>query len=118
MNEEDAIKAIEISSEFARSVVKKGEVWTRLLKNRDFKKAILDGYFKEESERLVGLLADPEFADEKSQQMLTDQMKGIAYLRMKIVNDQRAAHQMRMKLEENEKAIADIESGELNLEEE
>ena len=111
-NVDEQVRQIEISSEFAQSLVDKGDMWSKLLENKEFKTLVIEGYFKDESERLVGLLADPEFDTEEKKTDLYSQMAGIAHFRMKIVQDQRMAHQMRGKLASNNATIADLESGE------
>ena len=110
INKDEAVREIEISSELAQKFIEKGERWSRLLDNKDFKEAVVQGYFSEESERLVGLLADPEFDSAEKKQDLFNQMQGIANFRMKIVQDQRMASSMRARLVRNDEAIAELET--------
>ena len=51
-------------------------VLERLLKNKDFKKIIIEGYLEKESNRVVGMMADPRYREEAAS-MLT----GMAHLR-------------------------------------
>ena len=110
INKDEAVREIEISSDLAQEFVEKGERWSRLLDNKDFKEAVVQGYFSDESERLVSLLADPEFDTAEKKQDLFAQMQGIANFRMKIVQDQRMANSMRAKLVRNDETIAELES--------
>ena len=52
------VQEIQIAIDEAREIVEKRDALIRLSKNKDFKKIIEDGYFGDESRRLVGLLAD------------------------------------------------------------
>ena len=54
------IKEIELSAEKAKEMIAKKNAALRLASNRDFKSLVLEGYFKDEAARLVGLIADPQ----------------------------------------------------------
>lgn len=77
----DQIAQVEQSIQAAKDTVAFGESLTRLFSNRDFKKVILDGYFKDEAVRLVHLLSDPNTQSPESQVSLQKQMHAIASLR-------------------------------------
>jgi hypothetical protein len=53
------IEQIEISIEHAKDMVARRDACLKLKSNRDFKKVILEGYFKDEPVRLTALLGTP-----------------------------------------------------------
>ncbi len=79
------IQEIELSIEEAQKMVERRNQAYRLADNADFKSLILEGYYKDEAVRLVGLSADPstaKYADEiilaiKSISMLQQYMRNI-----------------------------------------
>lgn len=75
-----AIQEIEESIQESKGVVEFAEALDRLQKNRDFKKVILDGYFREEAIRLVHLKADPAFQTPDRQQSILSQIDAIGAL--------------------------------------
>ena len=111
-NKEQAVQEIEISSDFAQTIIDKGECWSRLLDNPDFKKAVVKGVFEDEVVRITMLLADPEFDTPEKKTELYAQLAGIANFRMMIVQDQRLANQMRETKRRNDETIAELESAE------
>lgn len=70
------IETIEVSIDEAKKVVKRGEALDRLMKNRDFKALFLEGYFKEEAQRLVSISADPNMKPYREEIM--DNIKAIS----------------------------------------
>lgn len=54
----DDIQKVELSIEEARKYVEQRDAALRLADNRDFKKLVVEGYFKEEAARLTGLLGE------------------------------------------------------------
>lgn len=59
-----------MSIEQASESVKDLEALKRLEKNRDFKRLISDGYFKDEASRAVLMLADPSMQEPERQRSL------------------------------------------------
>lgn len=81
MNNEQQIKEIEIGKKDAQKLVDAASSVDKLMKNRDFNRVILEGYFKEEPVRLTGLLADPEFQSPEAQKEIIDSLRSISLLR-------------------------------------
>ncbi|MCA9911720.1 MAG: hypothetical protein KC496_00160 [Anaerolineae bacterium] len=54
-----------------------GKAFSRLASNRDFKKLVLDGYFKDEAIRLVHLLSHPSFDTDSKRAPVITQMDSI-----------------------------------------
>ncbi|GEK52354.1 hypothetical protein [Vreelandella venusta] len=77
---QEAIEEINININAAKKFVARGKSLQRLLKNRDFKDLINEGYFKDEAVRLVHLRSNPDFADDASRKMIETSMDGIASL--------------------------------------
>ena len=77
----DDIQQIHIDIESATEQAALGAAVTRLMKNKDFKKVILDGLFKNEAVRLVLLKGDPSMQSDEAQKELLKQMDGIGSLR-------------------------------------
>lgn len=74
---ETTIHQIEKEIQSAKERVQFGEAIERLKSNRDFKKVFLEGYFREEAIRLVGLKADPSQQKEECQQEIIKQIDAI-----------------------------------------
>lgn len=56
---QEQIQAVEKNIKEAKAVVELASALERLRTNRDFRKVVTEGYFKEEAVRLVQLKADP-----------------------------------------------------------
>jgi hypothetical protein len=67
------IETIELSLAHAKAMVSSKEAVLKLTSNREFKKVVLDGYFKEEASRLVLLSADPSVEKHRGEIMLSIQ---------------------------------------------
>lgn len=62
-----SVQEIEVDIEDAKAVVAKADRLERLHKNEDFKAVVLEGYFKEEAQRLVQMKAHPAMQAEEQQ---------------------------------------------------
>ena len=73
MQENSEIAALEYQLDGYRKQIERGQAVARLMANRDFKKIILEGYFKDEAVRLVHLKQAPDFqTDDKQRNILRD----------------------------------------------
>lgn len=81
MSKDTQIQEIELSIEEAKAQVALADALQRLHKNPDFKLVILDGYFRDEAARMVGLLADPNMQDERMQAAVNNSLRSISELR-------------------------------------
>lgn len=68
MNNTEALE-ISVSLEEAKKTLDIKNSIDRLYSNPDFKKVVLEGYFKEEAARLVHLRSDPEMRAKENQQI-------------------------------------------------
>ena len=80
MTNNSDIAQIEVTMEQTKKVIAKKACLTRLRKNKDFKELIEEGYFKDESSRLVLLKADHTMLEEDSQKEINNQIIGIGYM--------------------------------------
>ena len=80
-NVEEQLEQIEISDKQAKEMVSKMESLLRLVKNRDFKKVIEEGYFEKEASRIVLLKGDPEMQSEADQRTLDNMIIAVGGLR-------------------------------------
>lgn len=76
----DSIRAIEANIREAKKIVEEGEALERLRSNQDFRKVVMDGYFKNEAIRLVHLKSDPGMQSAESQKSILMQMDAIGSL--------------------------------------
>lgn len=74
----DDIQKIELSIEEARKYVEQRDAALRLADNRDFKKLVIDGYFKDEAARLTGLLGERGENLPFTKEMLVSDLEAIA----------------------------------------
>lgn len=59
------VHEIELSIEHANELIERKAMVNKLMSNREFKKIVLEGYFKEEAIRMVALVAEPSMKDHK-----------------------------------------------------
>ena len=80
MTSADILNNLEQNIKVGTEAVDFGKALDRLFINRDFKRVILDGYFKDESVRLVHLLSDPSMQSPEKQKAIHQQMTAIGEL--------------------------------------
>lgn len=102
------IAQIEQSIEEAKGDIANGEALVRLFANRDFKKVVLDGYFREEAIRLVHLLADPNMQDAEKQTAILGEMKAIGTFRGHLQLIEQKAAMARKSLAYSEEALNEL----------
>jgi len=115
MNEQsinEQIQSVEVSMDHAKEAVEKSKSIARLVKNRDFKKIILDGYFEQEAIRLVTLKADAGFQTSEDQASILKQMDGIGSLRVYLNTVNQLGAMSARALEEDEETLAELRAEE------
>jgi hypothetical protein len=107
------VAQIELSLEHAKELVAFRDAIKKLTSNREFKKIFIEGYFKDEAIRLVGLSADP--AVEKHHAEIQEQIKAISYAQQFLRNAQTKGDIAAASIEEHELALeeARFEEGEV-----
>ena len=86
MNNEEQLQEIEVSIEDATKAVDLMKSLEKLSNNPDFKKVMLDGYFKEECVRLVLVKAEYEMRSEDIQNQLLKDIDAIGRTRAYLHN--------------------------------
>lgn len=81
MSIEEQIEQIDISMEHAKTNINMMDALNKLTTNKDFKKVILEGYFKDEASRLVLLKADNSMQGEQEQTTIDKSIIAVGYLR-------------------------------------
>ena len=74
------IEAIELEIRNAQKILDTAATLDRLNKNVDFKKIVMEGYFKEEAIRLVHLKSQQHMSSPESQSMILNQIDAIGCL--------------------------------------
>ena len=80
MTPSDILKSLEANIKVGNDAVDFGKALERLHNNKDFKRVILDGYFKDEARRLVHLLSAVDMQTKDKQESIIKQMEGIGQL--------------------------------------
>lgn len=80
MSNQQDMKEIELSIEHAKANIARKDAFQSLIKNKDFKFIIEEGYFNEESTRLVMLRADYTQQSEEAQKNINDQITAVGCL--------------------------------------
>ena len=102
------IEQVEMSMEEAKRIIETGDAIKRLYDNEDFKKVILDGYFKDEAARVVGLRADANMMGENEQKMIDTIITSIGGLRQYFLARMRMAESAKMALEQDQETHAEL----------
>lgn len=80
MNTDSQIHEVEMQIDVAKQHITRGKALERLLKNKDFKLLIQDGFFKEEAIRLVELKGSPAMQNPENQANILRAMDAIGVL--------------------------------------
>ena len=70
----------------AKKVIKFRDDLQKMFKHPTFKKAIIEGYFKEEPARIAQALTNPSMQDEVDQRSLNEMLRGIGHLNNYLLN--------------------------------
>lgn len=76
----DVIQEIESNIKEAQKIVEMGNALNRLKHNQDFKKVIMEGFFKQEAIRLVHLRSDTAMQSQAMQDSINKQIDAIGSL--------------------------------------
>jgi uncharacterized protein with PhoU and TrkA domain len=75
------LQHIELTEQEAKATIELSKALDRLSNNRDFKKVVLEGYFKDEAVRLVLTKANPACSDESIQKAIVRDIDAIGSFR-------------------------------------
>ncbi len=73
----EQVRNIDLEIEEAKSAISLMEAVERLSKNRDFKRVIENGFFRDEASRVALLKADFQMSGENHQKVLNNRLTGI-----------------------------------------
>ena len=107
MSQTDIVR-IENSMKAAEKTTELGEALARLRSNRDFKRIVLEGYFKDEAVRLVQAKALPNLQSGASQADLIRQIDAIGSLQEYFRTVDYMADQARKELVSGQQEIEEI----------
>lgn len=102
------IGQIERELKEARKRVEFGAALERLHGNRDFRKVVSEGYFRDEAVRLVHLKADPSMQDADSQRSITQQIDAIGAFSAYLHTAQQIASIAAKAVREGERELAEV----------
>lgn len=104
---QEQIHEVELSIEAAKKMVRFGQQIERMTNNRDFKAVVLDGYFKDEAQRLAHLYSDPD-APEEVREKAASAMMGMGAFRSWLnYRNQMAANAARA-IEEDQETLDEL----------
>lgn len=108
--QDEQIQEFELSIEQAKAQVGLAEALQRLHQNPDFKSVILEGYFRDEAARMVGLLGEPTLQEPAMQQALHNSLRSISELRQHFAKVFHFGELAARAIDDNERAIVEIEN--------
>lgn len=111
MSLENDIQHIELYIEDAKKFVEAGKSVERLQKNRDFKKIIEEGYFRDEAVRLVSVKSDPSLQSPEKQEAIIKAIDAIGSLQGYIRTILQQASVATDAIAQAEEELASIEAG-------
>jgi hypothetical protein len=109
------LEALEISIEEAKAKVELMEALDSLGNNSNFKKVILDGYFKNEASRLVLLKAVPSMQSEAQQLSISKSIDAIGHLRQYFSTVYQLGNMAKQSIVEDEATREELLSEEIEL---
>lgn len=83
---EDRIQRVAIDIQTAKRWKKRHETLLNLEKLKGFQDIVLEGYFKEEAARLVGLVGEPEMQSEEQQRYVKGAILAVSNLRQYLMD--------------------------------
>lgn len=105
MNEDNVIQTIELSIQDAKKNIALNAALKKLHDDPNFKKVILDGYFRDEAIRLVGIKAQPNCSGDDIQREINKAIDGIGSLSQYFNSIHANAVQSTKALHDNEEAL-------------
>ena len=108
------IEAVEREIAQAKVTVQFGAAVEKLKANAEFKKVVLDGYFRDEAVRLVHLKGDPAMQTEESQDSIVKAIDAIAGFSGYLNTALAMARMAEKSLESNEEVLTELQAEELN----
>lgn len=110
----EQVREIEKNIKEAQRFIEIQESVDRLRSNRDFKKIILEGYFKDEAVRLVHLKSDTNMQSDHLQKMITRDLDAIGSLSAYFAAIEQEARRARHAIQAGNEALEELAEEELN----
>lgn len=108
MQVQEQIQEVEIQLSESKAMIEDGKAIDRLLKNRDFKRIVMSGYFESEVKRLGLLISDPNWQSPEQQQELISSLKGVGNLRHYLNTKKEFARMAANSLSDYEEALDEL----------
>jgi hypothetical protein len=108
------IEAVEREIAQAKATIEFGKAVERLKTNSEFKKVVLDGYFRDEAVRLVHLKGDPAMQTMEKQDSVIAAIDAIAGFSGFLNTALAMARMAEKALESNEEVLTELQAEELN----
>ena len=105
-NTTNEIQELELSIEDANKHVAMRDAALKLTSNRDFKKLVLEGYFKETAAQLVSLTADPALKDKRNE--ISEKILAISNFRLFLQETITLGNQAESAIREAQEALDEI----------
>ena len=105
------LEQIEVTIDQSQDAINMHESLKKLIKNKDFKRVILDGYIKEEAIRLVQLKADLSMQKPEYQEDIDNRILSIGYLNRYFQFLESIGSQALVSLEDSQNAREEILNG-------
>ena len=102
------IQALENSIKHATVMVEMGNALDRLRSNKDFRRVVLDGYFKDEAIRLVMLKADTKMQSIESQASIVKQMDAIGSFNQYLTTVMQLSAQAERSIESDSQTVEEL----------
>lgn len=102
------IEEVELGIEEAKAMIARAEALKTLLKNKDFKEVISEGYLKEEPVRLVLLKADPATLNDEAQANIDNGIIAIGHFNQYLRTVQAIGNMAARSLQEYEELHAEL----------
>lgn len=110
----DTVQRIQANISRSKEILELNTSIERLFSNRDFKKVILEGYFRDEAVRLVHLKVDPSMQTPQAQASINFQIDAIGGLSEYFRNAAHNASVASKSIQSDEAEIEVLQSEELN----
>jgi hypothetical protein len=102
------IEEIELSIEHSKKLIARKQSLQKLIKNRDFKAIITEGYFEQEAQRLVLMKAEPSMQNEEAQKEILRQIDAIGSLRQYFMMINALGNNAEKALEDHEETLSEL----------
>lgn len=108
MSNSDLIQEVEVSIEDCKRIVEIRNSLNRLIKNKDFRKVIEDGYLRDEAVRLVTAKASPALQSEDMQRKILRDIDAIGSFNQYLSTIMQTGYQAEKALEDAQETLQEL----------